>query len=105
MPNQSNPAAPSPGTEKPAAGRLDPSNGRAACATQTVSPRQRAFLRTSEWLLVAYFILAAARAAMRGGYAIAALDTFVPLIFLSIEILQRHLQRRSIAIFRDWIPL
>jgi membrane-associated phospholipid phosphatase len=105
MPSQSNPEAHSPGTEEPSAQLWRPAKRRVASAQQTASRREVAFLRTSEWLVATYFVLTASRAAMRGAYAVAALDASVPLVFLSIEIIERRVRRAWIAIARDWIPL
>jgi membrane-associated phospholipid phosphatase len=86
-------------------GLWEPSKARGAAGLGTVARRQIAFLRTNEWLLVAYFLLAAARAGVRGAYAVAAFDASVPLVFVTIEIVERRVRRAWIDIARDWTPL
>jgi membrane-associated phospholipid phosphatase len=87
------------------AGLWEPSKARVAAGLHTVAHRQIAFLRASEWLLASYFFLAAARAGVRGAYAVAAFDASVPLVFVTLEIVERRVRRAWIEIARDWIPL
>lgn len=62
-------------------------------------------LRSSEWLLVLYFVIAAVRAAARGFFMVGALDACVPVVLIAIELMQRAQYRTWIEIARDWIPL
>jgi len=62
-------------------------------------------LRTNEWLLVAYFALASARAAFRGQVSHALVDLSAPLIFVVLGLVERRIPRLWVGIVRDWVTM
>ena len=61
--------------------------------------------RSSEYLLVLYFALAAARTAARGSFAFSLVDLCVPLIFATLALAERRVPRMWVSVLRDWMPM
>jgi membrane-associated phospholipid phosphatase len=63
------------------------------------------FLRGSECLLIAFFVLTAVRAATAGSFTFAWIDLCVPLIFLGLAWTGQRVQRKWFSVVRDWTAM
>ncbi|MBI3695344.1 MAG: phosphatase PAP2 family protein [Acidobacteria bacterium] len=61
--------------------------------------------RSSEYLLVLYFALAAARTAARGLFAFGLVDLCVPLVFAALALMERRVRRVWVGVLRDWTAM
>ena len=72
--------------------------------SRPVAARARWF-RTSEYVIIAYFVVAATRLTLAGSWHLALAAMSVPLFFVGLAATERELPRRWVSMTRDWVSL